>query len=244
MKHKLNGLSQRYLAALRIHLKPGARASLQPAMDLGCQAVAFGLKTLELLRIHRRALVTLDITNGRQGLIQRAELFFIEANTPILETARAARPVEVPLQRAPESFKKHIEQPDSTNRKWQKSVVRRKTTVDAQARNGKPQAKVLKESLQLQKQLRRLTHQALVAQEDERKKSSHELRDEIAQTLLGLNVRLLLLKQTARSKAKGLKNEIASAQRLVVKSAALVRRLARDLDNHRPTLNERTVATI
>jgi hypothetical protein len=77
MKHKLNGLSQRYLTALQIHLKPSARASLQPAMDLGCQAVAFGLKTLELLRIHRRALVTLDIANGRPGLIKRAEIFFI-----------------------------------------------------------------------------------------------------------------------------------------------------------------------
>ena len=103
---------------------------------------------------------------------------------------------------------------------------------------------MLKESLQLQKQLRQLTHRVLVAQEDEREKLSHELRDEIAQTLLGLNVRLLLLKQTAQNKAGGLKNEIASAQRLVVKSATLVRRLARELDNHRPTLNERTVTTI
>src|SRR5450432_3229362 len=113
MKHKLNGLSQRYLAALRKHLRPGARASLQPAMDLGCQAVAFGLKTLELLRIHRRALVTLDIANGNQGQIKRAEIFFIEASTPIIETARAARPVEAPLQRSPESFKKHTEEPNT-----------------------------------------------------------------------------------------------------------------------------------
>jgi signal transduction histidine kinase len=238
MKHKLNGLSQRYLAALRIHLKPGARASLRPAMDLGGQAVAFGLKTLELLHIHRRALVTLDVANGKPGLIKRAEIFFIEANTPIVETARVARPVEVPLQRSPESFKKHTDEQDFINQK------RHKAGADAGAKNGKPQAKVLKESLQLQKQLRRLTHRVLVAQEDEREKLSHELRNEIAQTLLGLNVRLLLLKQTARNKAGGLKNEIASAQRLVVKSATLVRRLARELDNHRPTLNERTVTTI
>ena len=244
MKPELNGLSQHYVAALRIHLKPGARASLQPAMDLGCQAVAFGLKPLELLRIHRRALVTLDIANGRQALIKRAEISFIEANTAIMETARAERPVEVPLQRSPESFKKHTEELDSTNWKWRKSVVRRKTTADADAKNGEPQAKVLRESLQRQKQLRQLTHRVLVAQEDEREKISHELRDEIAQTLLGLNVRLLLLKQAARSKAQGLKTEIASAQRLVVKSATLVRRLAGELDNHRPTLSERTISAI
>jgi signal transduction histidine kinase len=89
-----------------------------------------------------------------------------------------------------------------------------------------------------------MTHRVLVAQEDERGKLSHELRDEIAQTLLGINVRLLLLKQAARSKATGLKNEIASTQRLVVRSATLVRQLARKLDHHRPTPGERTVAAI
>jgi signal transduction histidine kinase len=83
-----------------------------------------------------------------------------------------------------------------------------------------------------------------VAQEDERKKISQELRDEIAQNLLGINVRLSLLKQAARSKARGLKSEIASAQQLVLESATLVRRLARELDNHRQTPSELIVTTI
>jgi signal transduction histidine kinase len=91
--------------------------------------------------------------------------------------------------------------------------------------------KCLEESLELQKRLRQLTHQVLAAQEDERKKISCELQDEIAQTLLGINVRLLSLKQENRSSTNGLKNEIASAQRLVAKSAKFVRRFARKLDN-------------
>ena len=37
----------------------------------------------------------------------------------------------------------------------------------------------------------------MAAQEDKRKKMSHDLRDEIAQTLLGINVRLLTLKMDA-----------------------------------------------
>jgi signal transduction histidine kinase len=89
-----------------------------------------------------------------------------------------------------------------------------------------------------------LTHQVLAAQEDEREKISHELQDEIAQTLLGVNVRLLLLKQAARNQAKGLKNEIASAQRLVLESATLVRKLARELVNHQPTPSELRVLAI
>jgi signal transduction histidine kinase len=71
----------------------------------------------------------------------------------------------------------------------------------------------------------------LAAQEDERKKISRELQNEIAQTLLGINVRLVSLKQEARNNTKGLKKEIASTQRLVVKSAQSVRRVARRFRN-------------
>ena len=66
------------------------------------------------------------------------------------------------------------------------------------------------------------------------KKISHELQDEIAQTLLGINVRLLSLKRGAGSNTKSLKDEIASAQRLVAKSARSVRRFARELGEHHP----------
>jgi signal transduction histidine kinase len=76
--------------------------------------------------------------------------------------------------------------------------------------------------------LRQLTHEVLRAQEEERRKISHELQDQIAQTLLGINVRLLSLKEEARGNTQGLKNEIASTQRLVAKSAKSVRRAARE----------------
>ena len=75
--------------------------------------------------------------------------------------------------------------------------------------------------------MRQLTHQVLAAQEEERQKISQELQDEIAQTLLGINVRLLSLKTQARSNSRGLKKEIASTQRLVAKSAESVRQAAR-----------------
>ena len=70
-------------------------------------------------------------------------------------------------------------------------------------KSGEHYAKLLKESLQLQEGLRQLAHQVLATQEDERRKISRELQDEIAQTLLGINVRLLSLKQEARSNIAG-----------------------------------------
>lgn len=146
-------------------------------------------------------------------------------------------------RRLPKLFGQSAEEMSPAEPPWRKAVVN-KSVADAGENGGKPPGKSLKNSLQQQNRFRLLTHEVLAAQEDERKKISHELQDEIAQALLGINVRLLLLKQAARGKAKGLKNQIVSAQRLVVKSATLVRRLARELDNHQPTPNELKVVSI
>src|SRR5206468_10017707 len=69
MKRKLIALSRRYVTALRKHLKQGPRASLQPARGLGRQAVAIGLETLDVARIHEEALATLEASRSRDGII-------------------------------------------------------------------------------------------------------------------------------------------------------------------------------
>jgi two-component system, NarL family, sensor histidine kinase DegS len=231
MKQKLIRLSQRYVTALRKYLKQGPRASLQPALGLGRRAVVLGLETLELARIHERALITLELSNSKNGVIKRAQIFFTETITPIVETHRAARQGKIDLSRLKETLGQRTEELAVINRQLQRGIVRRKVMEDVAEKKGRHHNKCLEESLQLQKRLRQLTHQVLAAQEDERKNISRELQDEIAQTLLGINVRLLSLKQQSRSNTKGLKNEIASTQRLVVKSVRSVRRVAREFGN-------------
>src|SRR5579863_1377999 len=97
MKQKLIGLSQRYVAGLRKHLQQGPRASLQPALMLGRQAVTLRLETLDLARIHEQAVTTLELSSSKNGFIKRAEIFFTEANTSIVETHRAARQSKMDL---------------------------------------------------------------------------------------------------------------------------------------------------
>jgi signal transduction histidine kinase len=92
----------------------------------------------------------------------------------------------------------------------------------------------LKESLALQKHLQRLTHRILSAQEKKRKKISQDLQNEIAQTLLGINVRLLTLKKLNAVNGKDLKKEIVNTQRLVDMSVKTIDRFARELDSHQP----------
>jgi signal transduction histidine kinase len=232
MEKKLNGLSQRYVAALGKHLKRGPQASLQPALDLGRQAAGLGLETLDLARIHEQALATLELSNIKNGFTKLAGVFFTEANTPIVETHRAVRQTKIDVSRLKEMLGERTEELAATNRRLQRGVIRRKGMEEAAEKNGQHHKKCLEESLQLQKRLRQLTHRVMAAQEDERKNISRELQDEIAQTLLGINVRLLSLKQHARSNTRGLKDEIASTQVLVLKSAKSVRRVAREIGLH------------
>jgi signal transduction histidine kinase len=230
MKQKTILLSQRYVTALGKHLKQGPKASLEPALGLGRQIVAIGLETLDLARIHEHALASLmpDYSSRmRIAIARRARVFFTEANIPIEETHCVARRAKAHLGRLKEALDQRTEELASTHRQLKRGVVRRKVMEDALEKSGEHHKKCLEESLQLQKRLRQLTHRVLSAQENERRNISLELQDEIAQTLLGINVRLLSLKQEARGNTKDLKNKIASTQRLVVKSARSVRRVAR-----------------
>ena len=228
MKQSRITLSQNYVTALSAHLRPGAPVRLLTAQGLGRQAVALGLETLELARIHERALVKLNLLPDKTRLIRHAESFFIEVNTPIEETHRATQAGEVHLSRLKETLGQRTVELAVTNRQIKRGVVRRKVMEEAAEKTGQHYKKCLEESLELQKRLRLLTHCVIASQEDERKSISHELHDEIAQTLLGINVRLLSLKQEARVNHRGLKNDIASTARLVAKSVQSVRRIAKE----------------
>ena len=228
MRQILKRFSQRYVIALRKHTAQMPGASMPAALRLGREAVSLGLETLALARIHERAVAELDPGNRRKGLAKQAENFFIEATTSIVATHRAARQGKVDLKRLNETLSTRTLELAATNGQLQRGIIRRKGVEAALKKSADRNTRLLRESLQLQAGLRQLTQQVLVEQEDERKIISRELQDEIAQTLLGINVRLLSLQQEARSNSKGLKKEIASTQRLVAKSVRSVGRAARE----------------
>jgi signal transduction histidine kinase len=131
------------------------------------------------------------------------------------------------LKRLGATLKKRTISLATTQRQLQKSIARRKLAETKLRTSSEQYARLLKESLLLQKGLRTLTHQVLRVQEDDRKQLSHKLQDEIAQALLGINVRLLSLKTETKGNTKGLKQGITNTQQLVAKSARSVRRVAR-----------------
>jgi signal transduction histidine kinase len=230
-------LSQQYETALEKHLKRGPGAALQPAFTMGRAALSHGLDTLDLARMHDQALFTLGLAGKKNAFTKLAGIFFNEANTQIETTHRTAQQGQASLSRAQAALGVRTEELAASNQEVQRGIVQRKTQADAAIKSGRHYKKSLEESLLLQKLLRKLTHRVMLEQEDERKDISHELQDEIAQTLLGINVRLLSLKEHARSNTKGLKEEISSAQRLVLKSAQSVRRIAREIGLHQESAN-------
>jgi signal transduction histidine kinase len=244
MKSKLNALSGRYLAALRRHLKPSAPASVEPARGLGRRAVAIGLETLDMARIHEGAIAALGASAGDDAIMKRADIFFAETIAPIEKTHRAAIRATARLNRLNKMLGRRTVDLATSNRSLKRGIARRKTVEAAFNKSGEHYKTRLEESLALREHLQHLTRRMLSAQEANRKKIAHELQDEIAQTLLAINVRLLTLKREVACSAKGFKKEIASTQRLAYMSVKTMEQLAREYTKpHKPQV-ERAIATI
>jgi signal transduction histidine kinase len=237
MTRKLTGLSRRYVAALRNYLKQGPRANLRPARALGRWATTSGLETLDLARIHERALIALVLPNdssaARDMMARRAGAFFAEAITPIEKTHRIAREANTHFGHLNQTLRQRSADLIVSNRQLKREIVQRRDAEESLRKSEHHYGQLLKQSHRMQEQLRHLTRQLLLAQEEERKKISRELHDEIAQTLTGINIRLAALKTEAAHNTRGLQNKISSTQRMVEKSVDIVHRFARDL---RPTV--------
>lgn len=84
-------------------------------------------------------------------------------------------------------------------------------------------------SRHMQEQLRDLSRRLLLSQEEERKRISRELHDEIVQTLVAISIHLSALTVSDPVNIKELKGKIARTRRLVKKSVNIVHRFAREL---------------
>jgi signal transduction histidine kinase len=199
--------------------------------------MALGLETLDVARIHERALITLVLpgysARTRDAMVRRAGKFFAEAITPIEKTHRTVREANVRLNQMIETLHRRSADLADSNRQLKQEIAQRKSAEESFRNSERHYSQLLEQSHLQQGQLRHLSRQLLLAQEEERKRISRELHDEIAQTLTSINVRLAALKTEATHNTKGLQNKISSTQRMVEKSVDIVHRFARDL---RPTV--------
>ena len=234
-KPPLSRFSEQYLTALRNHFDQGPEASLQAANALGRDAAAKGLETLDLARIHEHAMAALmaaeDSAAKRTALTRRGAVFFTEAIVPIEETHATALEAGTNMDRLNATLDQRTRDLADTNRELQHQITGRQTTEEA-LRNGKQaSSQLLEESLALENHLQEMAGKIVSATEEERKKMSLHLNDEIAQTLLGINIRMLALKKQIATSNTNLTTEITTIQRLIEDSAAILNRLAHEFSS-------------
>ncbi len=210
MKTSSERYAERYLVSLRTFLADDQTSKAGRAGQLGRQAVRLGMGTVELANVHEQALLAVispvHTEEDGSATILRAGTFFRDVLTPVAATQSSA-----------------------ADRRLQRETARRVKAESALKESRREFNALLKQSRLQQSQLRRLTHQILLAQEEERKMISRELHDEISQILTGINMHLAALTVEATKNTGNLKRKISTAQRLVEKSVAVVHRFARDL---------------
>jgi len=230
-------LLRRYLAALQRHQKQGAQSNLRSANKLGREALTMGLGILDMARIHEEALIALVGPNcpsqTRKKIMAKAEAFFVETLIPIETTHIAATESKIKRNRTHEELDKSARALSNSNLKLKNEVVKRKAVEQALRKSKEHYGLLLDESRTMQNRLRELSQQVLKAHEEERKRISRELHDEIAQALTAIHVHLSALDSEASVGHVALKKRIAKTQRLVEKSVKTVHRFALEL---RPAL--------
>jgi signal transduction histidine kinase len=117
----------------------------------------------------------------------------------------------------------------SLRRQLKQEVILREGVQKSLTSSKRHYDELLEKSARMQEHLRRLSHEILSAHEEERKKISRELHDEIGQILTAVNVKLAALRVQSANNATGLEKKIAVTQRLVERSMNTVHRFARQL---------------
>lgn len=233
MKQNTSPLARRYQNALRAHLKQGQMAGLESARGLGTRALAAGLQTLDLAKLHEQTLLiellAPNSVNNRAALVKQAGIFFAVAIAPIETTHRSAQEAAAHLSQIVETLSERTVELAASNLELKLEIVQRRAVEAALKKSKRHYSQLLEQSDRLQQQLRHLSRQILSAQEEERKKISRELHDVIGQTLTGINVRLAALGKEATINGRSLGRNIARTQQLVEKSVDIVHQFAREL---------------
>jgi len=128
-------------------------------------------------------------------------------------------------RRRAEETQRSLEVMAASNAKLKLEIIHRQAVQAALTKSEHQAQTQLKQSRLLQKIIREMSHQNLLALENQRKEISHELHDKISQVLIGINVRLAVFTRTSGVDSLAM----APVRELVEKSVRIVHDYAREL---------------
>ncbi len=230
-------LTADYLAALRFHLEQNTPATLLRAHDIGLTAVQHGIETLKMANMHEQAMALLlpaeNSPNGQKELTRKASAFFAEVIMPIEGTHRGARADSADFEQLNTNLRQRTADLTESNRKLRIQIEERKSAETALKASEHSSRQLLRDSQLLERNVKEMTREILSATENERYAMSLRLNDEIAQTLLGINIRMIALKNEIAVNHANHNDEIDMIQQLVEDSAEMIKRLAYEFsDKH------------
>ena len=161
-------------------------------------------------------------------MIERSKRFFAEAIVPIEKTHRGALRTDARVSQLTQALSRRMAESSASAHHLKRDIARRKRAEKALKRSREHRARLLQRSARLQNRLRDRTRELLSKQENERQRTSRQLRDEVAQALLAIHVRLLALKKAVKRNTHSLGTEFAETQQLVKHSVQTMHRLARE----------------
>jgi signal transduction histidine kinase len=219
------GLSSIYHAALCVHFANPSTSSLRQAYALGKAAMDGGMGTSDVIRIHHRAIAVGALVPGSFASQSEAaptfEAFLLEALAPfrLLEDNRA------------QQIKFLIEQNEALalrNVRLEAEVADREAAEFAMQDSKDRYFQLYQVARAKEANLRVLSAQVLSAQEEERKRMSRELHDDVGQALTAVNVAISMVKNRGISDAS-FRQYVTDAENLLERTMQTVHEFAREL---------------
>jgi signal transduction histidine kinase len=228
-------LGRRYTAKLRAFVLREEEALLEEAYALGRRAIADGAGVLDMARIHQQAMqkVLRHPTPQEERAFQAAEVFYLESLSPFEATHRGFTETHLKLQQLIGILERRNRALADINRSLAGEIRQRQRTEKALRKSEEHYRALWAEARRMESDLRSLSNQILHAQEQERKRVSRELHDEVGQALTAVSVTLAALKNTYPNAPGGMGAKLADAQHLLQESMEAVHGFAREL---RPTI--------
>ncbi len=233
MSDPVHKLSSQYCATLRRYLAQHDEVPLQDAYEFGRRAFARGMGVLDMARVHQQTLASClsnsPATQSREWILRSAENFLVEMLSPFEAAHRGFREANRRLRQLNKALGHRNQQLATTNRKLAAEMSQRKRTERALRDGEEHYRHLFGEASRMQEKLRRLSDQILHAQEEERKRISRELHDEVGQALTAINIHLAMLQSKVSKSPELLRKQIGDTQNLVGQTMERVRRFAREL---------------